>query len=138
MSGGSNFMYDVMTNGIGGVNVGGLENDISPWRGSRDVIDEINIFRYLVRDRRMAELYHKEGYLKLVNDTGHVANKYRITQKGKDAYRGSAIIDKWIANNEKILVLKGKYNRIKNGLTEKEKAHFLNEIDDLVKRVNYA
>ena len=138
MYGGSNFMYDVMTNGIGGINAGGRENDVSPWRGSHDVIDEINIFRYLIRDIHMAEIYCKEGYLKLVNDKGSVTNKYRITQKGKDAYNGSKVVDDWMENNKKILILRGKYKRIKNELTDKEKAHLLNEINDLEKKINYA
>ena len=97
----SNFIYNVMTNGIGGINAGGRENDVNPWRGSHDVIDEINIFRYLTRDPEMAKLYCKNGYLKLVNDKGHVANRYRITQKGKDVYRGSKVVNDWMENNKK-------------------------------------
>ena len=130
----SNFIYNVMTNGIGGINAGGRENDVNPWRGSHDVIDEINIFRYLTRDPEMAKLYYSSGYLKLVNEKGSLSHKYRITQKGKDTYSGSKVVNDWMSNNNKIISLREQYKKIKNGLSEEEKEHFLNEINDLVKR----
>jgi len=89
-------MYDVMTNGIGGVNAGGVPYDVVPGRGQEMALNDSKAYQYLIRTPDHAVVYMKMGYLIPKKMAGGRHGGYVLTPEGRKKFAGSELVNTWI------------------------------------------
>ena len=99
----NNFMYNVATNGIGGVNVGGVEHDVVPGRGQSMAFNDSKTYQYLTRSVEHIKIYIEMGYLIPINKVSSTHTKgkhqrlgYKLSPEGRDKFNGSEVVDTWL------------------------------------------
>jgi len=112
----SNFMYSVMSNGIGGINAGGIEYDIIPGRGQELAFNDAKACRYLTRTYDHSKKYMEMGYLKQMLSPEGKSSGYVLTPEGRDMFSGSSIVEKWLA--EQIALKESAKQQITNNDTK--------------------
>ena len=94
----TSWMHNVIAGGIGGVNCGGVENDVIPGRGQELAINRAKLFMFLTSDAATRDLNIEEGYLKKVEaifttKTGRKVYDYKITEKAIRKYSTAFSLD---------------------------------------------
>ena len=93
---GYDFIHSVMTNGIGGVNCGGRENDIVPGRGQEIALADSKAYQYLIRTADHAKEYTLTGYLRPCRMARGKLAGYTLTLKGREIFSNSKLVENWI------------------------------------------
>lgn len=91
-----NFMYNVMTHGIGGINCGGIEHDVVPGRGQEMAVRDTRAYQYLTRTPDHAKMYVDMGYLTPRRALGRLSG-YVLTPEGREKFSGSKAVEDWMS-----------------------------------------
>ena len=101
------FIGNVIRDGIGGVNCGGLENDFVPGRAQELEILNLKVYMFLTSSIDKADEYVKQGMLTVTkgirydkNSMPYTCKEYKVTQKGFDMYRGRQCVNDYIKNKK--------------------------------------
>ena len=101
------FIGNVIRNGIGGVNCGGLENDFVPGRAQELEISNLKVYIFLTSSIDKADKYVEQGMLTVTkgirydkNSMPYTYKEYKVTQKGFDMYRGRQCVSDYIKNKK--------------------------------------
>ena len=101
------FIGNVIRNGIGGVNCGGLENDFVPGRAQELEISNLKVYIFLTSSIDKADKYVEQGMLTVTkgirydkNSMPYTCKEYKVTQKGFDMYRGRQCVNDYIKNKK--------------------------------------